>query len=96
MRSSLFTVTVKLAQAAVAAALLVLTGGPRSASLALVIPESITIVSTPVLLQSDTPERRRTGQLTFIAGWELKSRSPQFGGWSALHIDGDRVTAIGD
>lgn len=96
MLSSLFTATVKITRAMIATMLLIAIGGPRASSLALVIPEAITIVSTPVLLQETVPERRRTGQLTLLAGWRLDSNSPQFGGWSALHIDGDRVTAIGD
>lgn len=96
MRSGWFILALKLAQAAFATLLLVLVGGPRSASLALVVPETISIVSMPVPLQANAPERRRAGQLTLMAGWLLKSRSPQFGGWSGLHIEGDRVTAIGD
>lgn len=96
MRSNLLFLMIRLAQATMVALLVILVGGPRSSSLAIVVPQSIRIVSTPVLLQPDDPRRTRVGKLTLLAGWKLASRSPQFGGWSALHIDGDRVTAIGD
>lgn len=71
-------------------------GGPRSASLVPVVPERVTITSLPVSLQPDDPSRTRAGRLTLLQGWKLASRASQFGGWSALHIDGDRFTAIGD
>lgn len=71
-------------------------GGPRSSTLTPVFAERVTIVSTPVSLQPDDPSRMRAGQLTLIAGWKLSSLSSQFGGWSSLDVDGDRITAIGD
>ena len=71
-------------------------GGPRSSSLTPIFVERVTIVSVPVALQPDDPARTRAGQLTLLAGWKLSSQSSQFGGWSALDIDDDRVTAIGD
>ena len=71
-------------------------GGPRSATLVPIVPERIAITSTPVSLQPDDPLRTRAGRLTLLQGWKLTSRASQFGGWSALHIDGDRFTAIGD
>ena len=71
-------------------------GGPRSATLVPVVPERMDITSTPVSLQTDGPSRTRAGQLTLLQGWKLTSRASQFGGWSALHVDGDRFTAIGD
>ncbi|UVO55363.1 esterase-like activity of phytase family protein [Sphingomonas sp. SUN039] len=75
---------------------LLVIGGARSSSLSPVVHEDVTIVSTPVTLQPDDPARTRAGQLTLLAGWKLTSRSHQFGSWSALSIDGDRITAIGD
>ncbi len=71
-------------------------GGPRSSSLTPVFVERVTITSMPVTLQPDDPSRVRTGELTLLAGWKLSSLSSQFGGWSALDVDGDQVTAIGD
>lgn len=82
---------------AVLAPLLALVGGPRSSPLVPVVGEPITITSTPVLLQADQPSRTRAGKLTLLAGWKLSApHSRQFGGWSALRIQGDRFTAIGD
>lgn len=71
-------------------------GGPRSSSLTPIFAERVAIVSVPVALQPDDPSRMRAGQLTLIAGWKLSSVSSQFGGWSSLDVDGDRITAIGD
>lgn len=80
--------------------LLILTGGPRSSTLIPVLAEPITMTSVPVSLQADDPRRTRTGRLSLLGGWKLASRSGQFGGWSALHVerdgDGHRVTAVGD
>ena len=71
-------------------------GSPRSATLLPVVPERVAITSTPVSLQPDDLSRTRAGRLTLVQGWKLASLDSQFGGWSALHVDGDRFTAIGD
>lgn len=86
----------RLFQTLVALLLICIMGGPRSSSLTPIIAGMIAIVSVPVTFQADDVTRTRAGRLTLLAGWKLSSRSPQFGGWSALDIDGDRVTAIGD
>lgn len=86
----------RLARTLAALLLFCVIGGPRSASLVPVVPERVTITSLPVSLQPDDPSRTRAGRLTLLQGWKIASRSSQFGGWSALHIDGDRFTAIGD
>ena len=79
------------------APLLLLVGGPRSGLLLPVLPEAVAMTSVPVTLQADAPERVRTGQLMLIGGWKLDApRSRQFGGWSALRVEGDRFTVIGD
>jgi hypothetical protein len=82
------------------AALLIFIGGPRNSTLTPIVAERPKITSVAVTLQSDDPARTRAGRLTLLAGWKLTSRSMQFGGWSALHVDSDgdghRVTAIGD
>jgi hypothetical protein len=86
-----------LVRLVVVAPLLLLIGGPRSGLLLPVLPESITITSAPVTLQADVADRTRTGQLTLLGGWQLDApRSRQFGGWSALRVEGDRFTVIGD
>lgn len=71
-------------------------GGPRSKQHTPNYAERIDIRSTVATLDSSDPARDRVGALTLLGGWRLASVSPQFGGWSALHVDGDRVTAIGD
>lgn len=76
--------------------LAMMTGGPRPPSLQPLYAERITIAATPVALASDDPTRARVGALTLLAGWRLTSESRQFGGWSALSVEGDRITAIGD
>ncbi len=75
---------------------LLVIGGARNATLAPIFHQDIPIVSVPVALQTDDPARTRVGRLTLLAGWQMSSRSSQFGGWSALSVEGDRVTAIGD
>jgi hypothetical protein len=71
-------------------------GGPRSSSLTPVYRERITIRSDAVTIAPSDPARTRVGSLTLVGGWRLSSLSGQFGGWSALHVADDRVTAIGD
>lgn len=50
----------------------------------------------PVPLDSRHPERRRLGGLHWLEGWSLESNDPRFGGISALHVEGDLVTALSD
>lgn len=77
-------------------ALLLVVGGPRPPTLQPLYAERIAIVSSPVTIAAGDPARRRIGALTLVGGWTLTSRSRQFGGWSAIDVAGDRVTAIGD
>ena len=79
-----------------ALAAFLLVGGPRSAALTPIYPERITMRSVPVVLVADDPTRTRVGALTLMAGWRIDSSSHQFGGWSGLLVDGDRITALGD
>jgi len=58
--------------------------------------QAIDVRVTPVSIEPGQPMRTRVGGLTLLAGWELKSEARQFGGWSALHVSGSRVTAISD
>lgn len=80
----------------VALLLVSVAGGPRSSTLTPIVREMVTIRSVPVTLRRDDRASTRVGALTLLAGWKLSSTSAQFGGWSALHIDGSRVTMIGD
>jgi hypothetical protein len=56
----------------------------------------LTIQSTPVLLESSNPDRRRVGALTFLGGWSLTGDVRGFGAISGLNVDGRLVTALGD
>ena len=58
--------------------------------------QRLLIESTPVLLNSGDPDRLRSGALTFKGGWQLTSPTRSFGGLSALDVDGNRITALGD
>ena len=49
-----------------------------------------------VPLDPADPARRRLGRLTFMGGVRLTSPDPAFGGFSALHVAGDRVTMLSD
>lgn len=51
---------------------------------------------TPVMLDTHDPGRRRVGRLTFLGGVALASRDPAFGGFSSMHVAGDRFTLLSD
>jgi hypothetical protein len=54
------------------------------------------ITAARVPLDPADPSRRRLGSLTYMGGVKLRSPDPAFGGFSALHVDGDRVTLLSD
>lgn len=84
-------------RAALLAPLFLLVGGPRSVALIPIVPELPQIVSAPVTLDPDNPALTRVGRLVLLGGWRLDApRSRQFGGWSALRIESDRFTMVGD
>jgi hypothetical protein len=58
--------------------------------------QRIRIQSTPVALDTTNLDRRRVGALTFKGAWHLTSDTRGFGGLSALDVNGNRVTALGD
>ena len=58
--------------------------------------QRLTITSDPVLLDSTDPHRNRVGEMILLGGWHLTSSTRSFGGLSALDVDGDRITALGD
>ncbi len=49
-----------------------------------------------VELNPHDPAQRRVGALTYLGGITLASRSPAFGGYSSLHVTGDRFTLLSD
>jgi hypothetical protein len=49
-----------------------------------------------VQLFAGQPDRRRTGALTFLDGIELKEQGRGIGGYSALVVDGTRITTVSD
>ncbi|MGZ8310663.1 MAG: esterase-like activity of phytase family protein [Allosphingosinicella sp.] len=59
-------------------------------------PADATITATPVVLDERDPARRRVGSLVFLRGWDLNSTERRFGGISAIHVEGDRITAVSD
>jgi hypothetical protein len=61
-----------------------------------VVPQRPFVTAEPVPLREDAPGDRRLGGLTFLGGWWLRSNHPDFGGISAMHVEGGRVLALGD
>lgn len=59
-------------------------------------PGTASLRPDPILLNENDPHQRRVGALTFVAGWQLTSDDPRFGGISAMAVEGDRVTATSD
>ena len=59
-------------------------------------PAVAVVTAVAVDLDNNRPERRRVGELVFLRGWALTSDEPRFGAVSAMHIEGNRVTAISD
>ncbi len=58
--------------------------------------QRVEISSWPVILDTSDPTRRRLGALTFKGGWSLTSDTRSFGGLSAMDVNGNHVTALGD
>ncbi len=61
-------------------------------------PVDLTIQSEPLLLKLDEPDLRQIGKLIWRGGISMTANSPNFGGWSDLHIsaDGRTLTTISD
>jgi hypothetical protein len=59
-------------------------------------PGEAALIYSPVRLEADAPDRRAVGRLEFIAGWQLSSPDPRFGGISGLHVEGAEAIALGD
>ncbi|ODP38688.1 esterase-like activity of phytase family protein [Sphingomonas turrisvirgatae] len=59
-------------------------------------PSHFGIEATPVDLDWRDPSRKQLGQLTYLGGVQLTSAVYGFGGFSAMTVDGDRFTLLGD
>jgi hypothetical protein len=58
--------------------------------------QRIEIASTPVGLDTSRPGRRRIGPLSLLGAWQLTSDTRSFGGFSAIDVTSNHVTALGD
>ncbi len=79
----------------VAAVLLIVPGWTGATRLRLLGGHS-TITTRSVPLDPAHPARRRVGALTWLGGLELGSPDPAFGGFSALTVEGGRITLLSD
>ncbi|HMJ93823.1 MAG TPA: esterase-like activity of phytase family protein [Allosphingosinicella sp.] len=59
-------------------------------------PRHVITIFERVPLDWRRPKRATVGALTWLGGWAIQSNDPRFGGISALHVDGDQVTALSD
>ncbi len=59
-------------------------------------PEIAALHFTPVPLDASAPDRRRVGALEYLAGWEITSDTPRFGGISSMHVADGQVIALSD
>lgn len=62
--------------------------GPLGNKPAVVKAGALLVSATPVLLDQSDPQRRALGDLEYLAGWELHSPNPGFGGISSLLVTG--------
>jgi len=60
------------------------------------IPARTILSFAPLPLDPDSPGRRALGRLDYLAGWQVTSNDPRFGGLSAIHIGADGVIAMSD
>lgn len=51
--------------------------------------------ATPVAIREGSANRS-VGRLTFLRGYRLTSRDPEFGGFSSIDVQGDRFTLLSD
>lgn len=70
---------------------------PQSGKEAKVSPDTLLIGAKPLLLNASNPAQHRTGRLEYLAGWELTSDHPPFGGLSAMTVRPDgHIIALSD
>ncbi len=54
------------------------------------------VFATQIPIDPADPARVRIGGLRYLGGWHLTSRQRNFGGYSALSVEGDRFFALAD
>jgi hypothetical protein len=62
------------------------------------VAKDITVTATPILLNAGDPQQTRVDSLEFVAGFVLKSDTPEWGGYSGMIMapDGSQLVAISD
>lgn len=60
------------------------------------LPPELQVFAEPVVLDPSDPSRVRLGKLTFLGGVRLTSPAHDFGGFSAMMVEGDRFTLLSD
>lgn len=60
--------------------------------------DPVRVSATPVMLDSDQPDRREIGRVSFVAGYELRAEHPGWGGFSDLELapGGAELRAVSD
>lgn len=56
----------------------------------------VQVTATAIPIDPADPAHRQFGRLRYLAGWQLDSRQRDFGGYSALWVEGDRFVALAD
>lgn len=54
------------------------------------------ITAEPVALYPKNPKRRDLGPFTYLGGVVLRGDDPAFGGFSSMHVEGDRFSLLSD
>lgn len=67
-------------------------GDPRLALL----PAKVEMAAHRAVIDPRDPKRARLGGLTFLGGVYLTGPAPAFGGFSAMHVEGDHFTLLSD
>lgn len=76
---------------------IILLPAPQSSKEAREVPDRLLIRAKPVSLNASDPAQRSVGRLKYLAGWELSSEHPYFGGVSAMTLRPDgRIIALND
>lgn len=66
----------------------------KPATAAAATPEPVTVLSEPIALDPDKPERVRFGKLTWLGTLRLSAEHKKFGGFSALAMDAQGKTLL--
>jgi len=56
----------------------------------------VPILATAISIDPADPAHRDIGRLRYLAGWHLTSRQADFGGYSALWVEGNQFLALAD